>query len=310
MKIITSKKIGLLFAGQGAQYIGMGRDFYDNYDYVRAMYKEASAILGYDLTKLVFEENENINQTKYTQPAILITSLCIYEVLKREYNLSPIVTAGFSLGEYSALNACGVFDFSQIVYLIKHRALYMEEDAKKSKGGMAAIIGMERDTLESLCNQLELVKIANYNCPNQLVVSGLYDSVIELVERAKQNGARRAVMLNVSGGFHTQLMEDASKRMYDLVKGQPFNQPNFDIIMNCNYQPLDINHLPELMKAQISSSVYFEDSIRLMMDTYSVDLFVEIGPGNVLSGFVKKINQEAKIIAINKVADLDILGGM
>jgi [acyl-carrier-protein] S-malonyltransferase len=296
----------VLFAGQGSQYIGMGKDFYDKYDYVKDLYKSASLVLGYDLEDLCFKENELINQTKYTQPAVLVTSIAIFEVLKREYNLTIDATAGFSLGEYSALHASGVFDYQTIIHLIKYRALYMHEAALQTKGGMAAIIGMKREDLEKLCEEDSHVSIANYNCPNQLVVGGVYDHVVTLCEKAKQNGAKRAIMLNVSGGFHTSLMSEAASKMVDLIMHTKYHNPKFSIYMNCNALKLELPNLPQLMKKQIESPVYFEDTIRHMIES-GVDTFIEVGPGSVLSGFVKKIDISKKSITIDKLSDLELL---
>lgn len=302
-------KLAILFAGQGAQYDKMGYDLYQKYPEVQDLYLKASDVLGYDLTDICFTNNDKINQTKYTQPSILVTSIAIYTILQRELEIKPDYLAGFSLGEYSALYASGIFDFKTIVDLIKKRAYFMEEAAEKNKGSMAAIIGMERNKLEQLCSDVEkttgIVKIANYNCPNQLVISGEVSAVNSLCEKAKENGAKRAITLNVSGGFHTVLMESAAKRMYEAVLKVKRNKPTIDIYMNCNAEILDINELPELMEKQIKSSVYFEDSIRKMIDN-GVDTFIEIGPGKVLSGFVRKIDRTKKVISIN---DLNDFGG-
>jgi [acyl-carrier-protein] S-malonyltransferase len=297
-------KIALLFAGQGSQYPGMGKDFYDRYDYVRTMYEEANQVLGYDLTKICFEPNGLLNQTRYTQPAILVNSLATYEILKREFGIRPAMTAGFSLGEYSALHACGVFDYTTILNLIRRRAEFMEEAALTTKGGMAAIIGLGREDLSALCREIGGVSIANYNCPGQLAVSGFYDRVTMLADQAKAKGAKRAIMLNVSGGFHTELMHEAALKLYQYVMLTRHHAPQFDIIMNCNASVLEIEKLPELMKKQIESSVYFEDTIRKMIEA-EVGLFIEVGPGSVLSGFVRKIDPAQKVKSIDKLADLE-----
>lgn len=303
---LNNKKIALLFAGQGAQYIGMGKDLYEKFDYVKDMYDQANQILGYNVTDICFKENNFINQTKYTQPAMLITSIAIYEVLKRHYILNPSVIAGFSLGEYSALYAAKVFDFPQIVELINYRSLYMHECALENKGAMAAIIGMHREKLQELCNEIKNVSIANYNCPNQLVVGGLDSSIEELCLRAKDNGAKRAIKLNVSGAFHTTFMSQAAAKLYEVIKKYSYNKPKVDVIMNCNSSALQFEYLPELMKKQIESSVYFEDTIRKMINEYHIDLFIEIGPGNVLSGFVKKIDATKDTISLNNLNDLGL----
>lgn len=302
------KKIAFLFAGQGAQYIGMGEDFYREFSYVKNLYDLASQQLGYDITKICFENNALINQTKYAQPAILITSLAILKVIKNEFQINPDVVAGFSLGEYSALFEAKVFDIKTIINLVKHRAYYMEEASIKNPGAMAAIIGLNRFTLESLCMDTKDVYIANYNCPDQIVVAGLTESVKLLCEKAKIKGARRTIMLNVSGAFHTPIMHDAADKMYNLIMQTDYLKPKCDIYMNYQAQKLDIKQLPIIVKKQIESPVYFEDIIKKFI-LLGVDLFIEIGPGTVLSGFVRKIDPTKTVISINKVSDLKLIGG-
>jgi [acyl-carrier-protein] S-malonyltransferase len=297
------RKIGILFSGQGSQYTGMGQDFYESKD-IHNFYEKASEILGYDLKAVIFEENPLLNNTLYTQPAILVTSLVIYEVLKQEYQLHPQAMAGFSLGEYSALCASGVFTYEQIVQLIDKRAKLMEEASLHNKGMMAAVIGMDQDVLLELCQSIstedDFVTIANYNCPNQLVVSGTKEKVEELGQVAK---ARRFIPLNVSGGFHTSLMDQASNGIYEMVQSSSFNHPTCDVYMNASAKPLEIKELPELMKNQINSPVLFEQSIRNMLEA-GIDCFIEIGPGKVLSGFVKKIDRSIPVVSIDTLEDL------
>lgn len=297
-------KYAILFSGQGSQYIGMGKDLYDNDQLVQKMYDEASTILGYNLTDICFNENELINLTKFTQPSILVTSCAMYEAFKRKVNIQPTVMAGFSLGEYSALYAGGVFSFTDILSLIKVRSEAMHETSLINKGSMAAILGMNRDDLNLLCQEIGSVWIANFNCPNQLVVGGLMENVNKLCELAKQKGAKRALTLNVSGAFHTPLMQEAANVVYEKVQSLSYHEPYVDIIMNCNAQKLQIDNLPTLMKKQIMSSVYFEDTIIKMINDYHVETFIEIGPGAVLTGLVKKIDSSKKTINLDKYSDL------
>jgi len=303
-----NQKIAILFAGQGSQYIEMGKDFYDKYDEVKVLYDNASEVLGYNLTEICFQDNTLINQTQYTQPSVLVTSLGIYTALINEMKIKPTVVAGFSLGEYSALYASGIFDFNQIVYLIKQRAHYMERCAVKNPGKMAAIIGLDTQVLTEICDDVTktygLVKIANYNCPNQLVIGGVEEAVLKVCEYAKEKGAKRAILLNVSGGFHTPLMNEAAEKMYEEIIRTTYHQPKINIIMNATANYLEFEQLPQLMQKQIESSVYFEDTIRRMIED-GIETFIEIGPGTVLSGLVRKIDRTKTVISIDKIDDLE-----
>lgn len=301
-------KLALLFAGQGSQYHGMGKSFYDHFSDVKKIYDEASKVLGYDVSEICFIENNKLNQTKYTQPAVLVTSIGIYKALINETKIKPDYLCGFSLGEYSALFAANIFSFKDIVYLISKRALFMDECSSKNPGKMAAIIGLSSSVLTDICREvsktLGLVTIANYNSPNQLVIGGLKAAVEKVCEIAKLNGAKRAVLLNVSGGFHTSLMSEAANKMYQEVLNIPINKASIPVIMNATGDYLANEYLPELMKRQIESSVYFTASIEKMINA-GVDTFIEIGPGKVLTGLVKKIDQTKKIISINDISDLE-----
>lgn len=301
-------RIAILFAGQGSQYFGMGRDFYESYPYVRSMYAEASRNLGYDIGRICFEENDLLHLTEYTQPAITVTNCALYEVLRRELKLQPAVAFGFSLGEYSALYAAGVFNFSQLLQLIKYRAEFMTEAAKQVPGGMAAIIGLTREDLERICLETG-VYIANYNCPNQLVIAGQSGSLENAVEKAKSAGAKRAVMLNVSGAFHTPLMSSAAQKMREVLRTVDANAPEFPVIMNYDAKQLRSKDLKEAMEMQIKSPVRFEESIRLIRNDFQIDCFIEIGPGKVLSGLVRRIDSGVKTFNLEKIDDLQIIIG-
>lgn len=301
-------KVAVLFAGQGAQYIGMGKSFYNHFSYAKEIYDRAGKILGYDIKEICFQENMKINQTKYTQPAILVTSLAIYQALINEVDLEIDTFLGFSLGEYSALFASGVFSFQDIIYLINKRATYMEECSNKNPGKMCAVIGLDKEVLLEICAKVSkkygLVKIANYNSPTQFVIAGIDKAVEKVSIEAKEKGARKVVMLNVSGGFHTELMNEAAQKIYEEVKNLTYNKPQKKVIMNATADYLNIEKLPILMKKQIKSAVYFSDSIIKLIDD-GIDSFIEIGPGKVLSGLVKKIDKTKKVISLNDITDIE-----
>src|SRR5690554_681652 len=300
-------KYGFVFAGQGSQYPKMGYDFYNRYDYVKKLYEEATNVLGFSIEEICFTENEKLNQTKYLQPATLITSIAIYEVVKKEYNLSPSVVAGFSLGEYTALYASGIFSFKQVVELVKLRAMFMDEATKDSDGKMAAIIGLKINQLEEIINKFDDVFIANFNSPVQYVISGTQDGVEKASQEAKLKGAKRVINLNVSGAFHSRFMASASGKLYEVLNETSYKKPKIDLIANINAEKIDINNLAMALKKQVESPVLWIDTINKIIADYKPDYFIEIGPGKVLSGLIRKIDRNQKIININKTSDLDLL---
>lgn len=305
------RKIVVMFAGQGAQYVGMGKDFYDQHPSSKQVFDDACYLLGYDIRKICFEQNEEIHQTQFTQPAILTTSLAIYQALMNSIKIKPQFVLGFSLGEYSAIYASGMISFQNIIELIQKRANYMAQDALKHPGAMAAILGMDRVALNNICNEVQstigLVQIANYNSPNQLVISGLKPAVEKACELAKANGAKRAMMLNVSGGFHTSLMSDAANKIEHHVQRLDIKKPTIDIIMNCDASKLkSTNELAHKMKQQLSGAVYFEDSVKEAIKQ-GATTFIEIGPGQVLTGLVKKIDSTVEVISIDKYQDIELV---
>ncbi|HHZ11858.1 MAG TPA: ACP S-malonyltransferase [Acholeplasmataceae bacterium] len=295
------KKIALLFVGQGSQYPGMGMDIYEKYGFVREMFQEAGSILGYDLAELCFLENERLNQTIYTQPAITVLNCALFEILRAE-GIKFHAALGFSLGEYSALYAAGVFNFPTAIDLIKQRALYMHRVAEKTGGAMTAIIGLDLEAVKAVC-AASGTAIANFNSPIQYVIAGEEERVKAAEEEARRLGARRVVRLNVSGAFHHPLMREAAENLKPHLQAASKNPPAFPVVMNFTASPLEIEEIEELLEKQIYSPVRFEESVRRLVEMGS-DGFIEVGPGRVLSGLVKRIAPEVETYNFEKLSDL------
>lgn len=284
------RKIAFLFPGQGSQKVGMGKSLYENYEICKKVFDEANSVLDFDLIDLCFNDKKNeINLTMYSQPAILAHSIAALELLKSE-NINYEYTAGLSLGEYSALYLENVFNLKIGIDIVYNRGKFMMNACENTKGTMAAIIGLERDKLMKICNEMDgICEIANFNCPGQMVISGDEKTIESACKKAKENGAKRTMMLNVSGPFHSSLLKEAGENLFKYIENIKFNEPSEKILMNVTGGFYKEN-LKELLKKQVSSSIYFEDAIKEMVSN-GVDTFIEIGPGRVLSGFVKKIDR-------------------
>lgn len=302
-------KCGIVFSGQGSQYPMMGYSIYNKYDYIKMLYKTASDILGYDLTTLCFTENDLLNQTIYTQPAMLITEIALYEVLKKEFNVSPDILSGFSLGEYTALYAAGIFDFETIFKIVKIRANSMNLDSLANPGKMIAILGMTYSEVENICASTSDVYIANYNSLKQIVVSGTVDAINILVEKLKTTNARRVIPLNVSGAFHSPLMNNASLEVYNFLEKVSLNDINIPVLLNLNAKEANKLNLKEHMRDQITNPVLFHDIITKLINDYDLDTIIEIGPGNVLTNLIKKYDNNINLINIDKIEDYQLLYG-
>lgn len=301
-------KTAFVYSGQGAQYFGMGKEFYDHYESAKNVFSEASEILGLDMMSLCFEENDRLHQTTYTQPAILTVSMAIDAVLT-EQGLQPDVVAGLSLGEYSAFVKANVLSFSEALQLVKKRGHYMTEAVPLGKGAMAAVMGLDRLIIEEVCQEVAkeygVVSPANYNMPGQIAIAGLKEPVEVASQRLMDAGAKRVVPLTVSGPFHTSLLEPAAKQLEEEIKSVSVNQPTIPIISNTTALSFkDAEEIKSLMVKQVMSPVYWEDSVRKMIEM-GVDTFIEIGPGKTLSSFIKKIDKTVTTTNVENLKSLE-----
>ena len=301
-------KTAFLFAGQGAQYLGMARDLYDQYNVVRATYDEASQVLGYDIRNLIDREEEKLNQTRYTQPAILTTSVAIYRLLQ-EKGIQAAIVAGLSLGEYSAMVAAGALEFTTAVDLVAKRAVFMEEAAPAGSGKMVAVLNADLATIETACQEasrLGIVSPANYNTPSQIVIGGEVKAVDKAVELLKEAGVKRLIPLKVSGPFHTALLKPASDKLSKVLATVEFTDFKLPLVGNTEATIMEQGRIKELLTRQVMEPVRFYDSIATMKKSGVTD-FIEIGPGKVLSGFIKKIDKSMKIAQVEDITSLSVL---
>ena len=299
-------KLAFLYAGQGSQAPGMGKDLYEAYPAFRQVLDNAP--VDFDLKATCFE-GEHLNETQYTQPCMVAFAAGVTAVLK-ENGIEPELAAGLSLGEYSALCAAGVWDAPTAISLAAFRGNAMTEAAKGIDSAMVAVLNLDRAKLQEACDKaagLGVVQIANYNCPGQLVIAGEKAAVEQAAAYAKELGARRCLPLNTSGPFHTKLLEPASKALHDYFQTISFGEMRFPVLFNClGDMKDDQTTIQSLLERQVMSSVYMEDTIRRMAEL-GVDTIVEIGPGKALSGFVRKTAPEIKTYAVETCADLEAL---
>lgn len=293
-------KVAFLFAGQGAQKLGMARDLYETFPIVKETFDKASHVLGYDLRELIDKDLDKLNQTKYTQPAILTTSTAIYRLILKEIGLRPDMVAGLSLGEYSALVASGAIRFEDAVVLVSRRGQLMEAAAPAGSGKMVAVLNADRQIIEDACkkaSQFGIVSPANYNTPKQIVIGGESIAVNAAVEELKQQGVKRLIPLNVSDPFHTALLKPASQKLSDVLDKVHFSVSEIPVIGNTEAQIMKKDDIKSLLARQVMEPVRFDESIETMKKMGMTQV-VEIGPGKVLSGFLKKIDSSLSVYSV------------
>ena len=301
-------KLAFLYAGQGSQHVGMGRDLYEQYPVFRDIFDGAP--VDFDLKKLCFEgPEEQLSDTRYTQPCMVAFAAGVTALLCQA-GIQPAMAAGLSLGEYSALQAAGVFDARTAIELVAFRGKVMAEAVTGRPCGMAAVLHLDREKLQAACaaaSDLGVAEIANYNCPGQLVIGGEKAAVEKAAALAKELGAKRALPLKVSGPFHTSLLKPAGDALAERFRTVEFAPMAFPVLFNClGHEMGEGDTIPALLERQVQSSVRMEDTIR-RLEALGVDTIVEIGPGKVLSGFVRKTCPAIRTFAVETCADLDAL---
>ena len=296
-------KTAFIFPGQGAQVCGMGQDFYEQTKTGKEIFDRATELLGFSMPELCFEKNDRLDITEYTQAAMVTASTAMLKVME-EQGFRPDVTAGLSLGEYCALAAAGVMSEDDAIRTVRQRGILMQEAVPAGIGGMSAVLGMNAEQINAVVDPIANVQVANYNCPGQIVISGLKEAVEEAAEKLKEAGARRIIPLNVSGPFHSYLLEEAGKKLGEFLEQVEIHRPEIPYVANVTAQYVtEADEVKPLLIRQVSSSVRWQQSVEYMIAD-GVDRFVEIGPGKTLAGFVKKISRDVTVLNIEKLDDL------
>lgn len=301
-------KTAFLFSGQGAQKLGMAKDLFDEFAIVRETFDQASQVLGYNLRELIDNDEAKLNETQYTQPAILTTSVAILRLLSAK-GIQPDLVAGLSLGEYSALVASGALGFAEAVALVAKRGQYMTEAAPTGSGKMVAVMNTDSALIEDICTKASergIVSPANYNTPAQIVIGGQAAAVDYAVELLKEAGVKRMIELKVSGPFHTAILKPASEKLAKELEHVNFNNFKLALISNTTAKVMQDSEIKELLTRQVMEPVRFYESVETMK-ALGVDRFVEVGPGKVLSGFIKKIDKEASFTNVEDLVSLNAL---
>lgn len=301
-------KIAFIYPGQGAQKAGMGADFYVGSEKARELYDAAEQALALELKGLCFEENDKLDLTEYTQAALVTTCLAMTRVV-REAGIMPDITAGLSLGEYAAIAASGGMDELDAIRLVRKRGILMQNTVPAGVGAMCAVMGIETAQVEQMLSSVKGVDIANYNCPGQIVITGYKEAVEEAAQKLKEEGAKRIVMLNVSGPFHSPLLIPAGEALSEELSQVTLRDLRIPYVTNVGAEKVeDISRTKELLARQVSSPVRWQQSMELMISE-GVDVFVEIGPGRTLTGFMKKISRDVKVYNISAWEDVEKVAG-
>ena len=286
-------KLAFIFPGQGAQKAGMGKDFYENSEAARSFFDQAQKILDFDLKEMCFGEHEELNLTEYTQPCMVSVCLAIVQELKKR-GINPDITAGLSLGEYAAVAAAGGMNELDAIKLVRRRGILMQSTVPAGEGAMAAVLGLDAKKIEEILESFENVWIANYNCPGQLVITGEKSAVETAGSSLKEAGTKRVILLNVSGPFHSPMMETAGQQLARVLENVRLNQPVIPYVSNVTADFVgETGEIKDLLIRQVSSPVRWQQSVEKLIAA-GVDTFVEIGPGKTLSGFIRRIDRNVK----------------
>lgn len=296
-------RIAFIYPGQGAQVCGMGQDFYEQTETGKKVFDLATEILGFSLPELCFEKNDRLDITEYTQAAMVTTSIAMTKVLE-ENGVKPDVTAGLSLGEYCALYAAGVMSEKDAIATVRQRGILMQEAVPVGQGAMAAVLAMDASAIEEVIADIDGVQIANYNCPGQIVISGKKEAVETACEKLKETGAKRTIMLNVSGPFHSKMLTGAGEKLGEVLASVEVHKPQIPYVANVTAAYVtEADEVKPLLTKQVSSSVRWQQSVETMLAD-GVDTFIEIGPGKTLAGFMRKIDRSAKVYNVENLEDV------